>query len=342
MRELLEHETPPEAAQHLWLARRAALSDPVERYRRMAEIRCTEDWVKQLFSDGLVAGSTHTCQGQEAVSVGVAAATRPVDTVVCTYRGHGHALALGMPPEPLIAEILGRESGCAGGIGGSMHLGGKIIGLMPTMAIVGAGIPVATGVAWAAQALQRDDVTIALFGDGAANIGAFHEGINLAAVWRLPVVFVCENNLYGEYSSISATTAVTDIAARAASYGIPGQIVDGQDLDAVTTAMSGAIRRARAGEGPSLLEMKTYRYSGHSRSDTGAYRPPGELEAWLARDPLEIYATRLVEAAAASRDELDAIREQTRQEVDLAVEAAKSGKAPARDAMFRHVLEEVR
>jgi len=342
VRELLEQETSSAAPQHPWLARRAVLSDPVERYRRMVEIRCTEDWVKQLFTDGLVAGSTHTCQGQEAVSVGVAAAARPADTVVCTYRGHGHALALGMAPEPLIAEILGRESGCVGGVGGSMHLSGRVIGLMPTMAIVGAGIPIAAGVAWAAQATKRDDVAIALFGDGAANIGAFHEGINLAAVWRLPVVFVCENNLYGEYSSISDTTGVTDIATRASSYGIPGEIVDGQDLDAVTSAMSAAIDRARSGEGPSLLEMKTYRYSGHSRSDTGAYRPAGELETWLARDPLQLYAARLAAMGAASPEELEAIRTETRQSVELAVAAAKSAKEPASDAMFRHVLEGVR
>jgi acetoin:2,6-dichlorophenolindophenol oxidoreductase subunit alpha len=341
VRELLEQETSSVAPQHPWLARRAALSDPVERYRRMVEIRFTEDCVKQLFTDGLVAGSTHTCQGQEAVSVGVAAVARPADTVVCTYRGHGHALALGMTPEPLIAEILGRESGCVGGVGGSMHLSAKVIGLMPTMAIVGAGIPIAAGVAWAAQATQRDDVAIAIFGDGASNIGAFHEGINLAAVWRLPVVFVCENNLYGEYSSIADTTGVTDIATRASSYGIPGEIVDGQDLDAVTSAVSAAIERARCGEGPSLLEMKTYRYSGHSRSDTGAYRPAGELETWLARDPLEIYATRLAAMGAASQQELEAIRAETRQTVELAVEAAKSAKVPASDAMFRHVLEDV-
>jgi acetoin:2,6-dichlorophenolindophenol oxidoreductase subunit alpha len=342
MRELLEQETSSAVPQHPWLARRAVLSDPVERYRRMVEIRCTEDWVKQLFTDGLVAGSTHTCQGQEAVSVGVAVAARPADTVVCTYRGHGHALALGMAPEPLIAEILGRASGCVGGVGGSMHLSGKVIGLMPTMAIVGAGIPIAAGVAWAAQATQRDDVAIALFGDGAANIGAFHEGINLAAVWRLPVVFVCENNLYGEYSSISATTGVTDIATRASSYGIPGEIVDGQDLDAVTSAMSAAIERARSGAGPSLLEMKTYRYSGHSRSDTGAYRPAGELESWLARDPLQLYGARLAAMGAASPEELEAIRAETGQSVELAVAAAKSASEPASDAMFRHVLEGVR
>jgi pyruvate dehydrogenase E1 component alpha subunit len=329
-------------ARHPWLARRAALADPLERYRRMVEIRRTEDCVKQLFADGLVAGSTHTCQGQEAVSVAVALAARPSDTVVCTYRGHGHALALGMSPEALVAEILGRESGCVGGIGGSMHLSGKVIGLMPTMAIVGAGIPVAAGIAWAAQVAGRDDVAIGIFGDGASNIGAFHEGLNLAAVWQLGVVFVCENNLYGEYSRISDTTAVTDIAARAASYGIPGMTVDGQDLDAATAAVSAAIEKARAGEGPSLLEMKTYRYSGHSRSDPATYRPAGELEAWLKRDPIEIYAGGLLASGTASEETLAAVRQETEESVALAVDAAKSAKEPAPEAMFRHVLGGVR
>jgi TPP-dependent pyruvate/acetoin dehydrogenase alpha subunit len=324
------------------LARRAALTDPVERYRRMFEIRRTEDRIKELFAEGLVAGSTHTCQGQEAVSIGVAVATRPTDTVVCTYRGHGHALALGMTPEAVVAEILGKASGCVGGVGGSMHLSSRPIGLMPTMAIVGAGIPIAAGVGWAAQVLERDDVALSLFGDGAANIGAFHEGLNLAAIWRLPVVFVCENNLYGEYSSMASTTPVTDLAVRATSYGMPGEVVDGQDLDTVITALSTAVDRARSGGGPSLLEVKTYRYSGHSRSDPATYRPEGELDAWLARDPLEIYGERLVATGAASPAALAAVRTETEAAVAHAVEAARSAPAPSLGAMFRHVRAEQR
>ena len=190
------------------LDRREQLADPVQRLRRMMEIRHTEDLIKGLFASGLVAGSTHTCQGQEAVCVGIAASLRPTDAVCCTYRGHGHAMALGMAPEQVVAEILGRTSGCVGGVGGSMHLSSKAIGLMPTMAIIGAGIPIAAGVAWGAQLRGDGGVAVSIFGDGTANIGAFHEGLNIAAVWRLPVIFVCENNLYGEYSPLATTTAV--------------------------------------------------------------------------------------------------------------------------------------
>jgi acetoin:2,6-dichlorophenolindophenol oxidoreductase subunit alpha len=322
------------------LERRAALADPMERYRRMVEIRRTEDQVKELFAEGLVAGSTHTCQGQEAVSVGLALATRPTDTVLCTYRGHGHALALGLTPEAVVAEILGRQTGCVGGVGGSMHLSSRTVGLMPTMAIVGAGIPIAAGVGWAAQVAGDDTVAVSLFGDGAANIGAFHESLNLAAIWRLPVVYVCENNLYGEYSRISATTPVSDLAVRASSYSILGEVVDGQDLDTVTAALSGAIERARSGGGPTLLEMKTYRYSGHSRSDPATYRPPGELDAWLGRDPLEIYGARLIETGAATPASLEAVRAEVEASVARAVEAARAAPEPHVDAMFRHVHAE--
>jgi pyruvate dehydrogenase E1 component alpha subunit len=322
------------------LDRRDALSSPVEQLARMLEIRTAEDTIRDLFATGLIAGSTHTCQGQEAVSVGIASVLRPTDMVSRTYRGHGHALALGMTSLSVIGEILGREAGCVGGIGGSMHLCDRRIGLMPTMAIVGAGIPIAAGAAWAAQLEGRDDVAVAIFGDGTANIGAFHEGINIAAVWKLPVVFICENNLYGEYSRIDQTTAVDDIADRAGSYGIPGEVVDGQDLAAVIDAVSRAVARARAGEGPTLLEMKTYRYAGHSRSDQATYRPAGELDAWLARDPIEIHARRLIESGAMTESELAAMRERAAQVVASAVEAAKTSPEPDRGRMLAHVYAE--
>jgi pyruvate dehydrogenase E1 component alpha subunit len=319
------------------LERRAELAAPLARYRRLLEIRRVEDSVKSLFAEGLVAGSTHTCQGQEAVAVGIAAATRPTDPVVCTYRGHGHALALGMRPADLLGEILGRARGCAGGVGGSMHLSCRAIGLMPTMAIIGAGIPIAAGVAWAARCQGRDDVAVGVFGDGAANIGAFHEGLNLAALWSLPVVFVCENNLYGEYSRIDATTSVEDIARRADAYGMPGWIVDGQDLDKVIAAVSVAVERARSGRGPTLLEVKTYRYTGHSRSDPALYRPAGELDAWLARDPISIYAERLIAGGHLDERGRDALRRQVEDEVEAALLAARAGPEPELGEMFRHI-----
>jgi pyruvate dehydrogenase E1 component alpha subunit len=323
------------------LDRRAALTDPAERLRRMIEIRLSEDIIKDLFATGLVAGSTHTAQGQEAVSVGIASQLRTTDSVSCTYRGHAHALALGMTPLSVIGEILGREAGCVGGIGGSMHLCDRSIGLFPTMAIVGAGIPIAAGAAWAAQLDGRDDIAVSLFGDGAANIGAFHEGLNIAAVWKLPVVFVCENNLYGEYSRIDTTTSVDDIAVRATSYGMPGEVVDGQDVDAVAEAMSRAADRARSGLGPTLLEMKTYRFAGHSRSDAATYRPEGELDQWLARDPIELYSQKLIDAGTLSVGDVDAMRAGEQRAVEAAVEVARSSPEPPIHRMFEHVLATV-
>ena len=275
--------------------RRRLQSGRPARYEAMFEIRSFEDRVQEMFFEGTVHGTTHTCQGQEAVAVGVAAAARPDDTVTCTYRGHGVALALGMTPLSIMGEIMGRKLGAIGGVGGSMHLCDTSVGLLPTFAIVGAGIPVAAGAALTAQVRGTDRAAVAVFGDGAANIGAFHEGLNLAAIWKLPAVFVCENNQYGEYSRMELTTPIGDLADRAASYGMPGEIVDGQDVDAVAAAMETALARARAGEGPSLLEMKTYRYAGHSRADKAPYRPEGEFDLWYEKDPINTYRRRLLD-----------------------------------------------
>jgi len=319
------------------LARRRALATPLEAYRRMVEIRLTEQRIQALYEEGHVRGSTHLCIGQEAVCVGVARAARVSDKVTCTYRGHGMALALGVTPEEVLGELAGRANGCAGGLGGSMHLSGEAVGLLPTFAIVGAGLPIAAGSALAAQVKGTNEAAIALFGDGAANIGAFHETLNLAAVWKLPIVFVCENNLYGEYSRINLTTPFEDLAVRAGPYGIPGVVVDGQELDNVTEATTTALERARAGEGPSLLEMKTYRYSGHSRSDAGTYRPPGELDTWKQRDPLDLYGSRLVAQGLASELQLAEIRDETAAAVMAAGERALASPPPEVDEMFRHV-----
>ena len=291
------------------LERREALADPVQRLDRMLEIRRFEDRIKDLFAEGLIHGTTHTCQGQEAVSIGIALAARPTDWVCCTYRGHGTALALGMTLDAILGEITGRAIGTIGGVGGSMHLSERSVGLMPTSAIVGAGIPIAAGAALSAQVKCEDHSAVAVFGDGATNIGAFHEGLNLASIWKLPVVFVCENNTYGEYSRIDRTTPVTDLAVRAGSYAMPSEIVDGQEIDAVNAAMTSAFERARSGGGPTFLECKTYRYSGHSRADPGSYRPEGELDEWLARDPITLYRARLIAGGLldeAAADELAA------------------------------------
>jgi pyruvate dehydrogenase E1 component alpha subunit len=320
-------------------ARRAALSDRVEQLRRMIEIRTVEGRIQRLFTDGMVRGSTHLCSGQEAVAVGIARSTDPDDVVTCTYRGHGHALALGANPLQVIGEICGRTVGCAGGLGGSMHLMEASVGLLPTFAIVGAGLPVACGAAMAARARGTDRVAIAIFGDGSTNIGAFHESLNFAAIRKLPIVFICENNLYGEYSRIDLTTPVTDIAVRAASYGMPGIIVDGQDVDAVADAVAQAVARARKGDGPTLLEMKTYRYSGHSRSDPATYRPAGELDAWLARDPIEIFAKRLLEEKAIAEGELQTMKDSMVKTIDKGAEDALAAPEPKIGEILSHVSE---
>ena len=319
--------------------RRAAVrSDRRARLERMIEIRTVEDRVNDLFAQGLVHGTTHLSQGQEGVAVGLAAATTPDDAVVCTYRGHGIALALGVEVEAVLAEILGRARGAVGGLGGSMHLVDRPVGLLPTMAIVGAGIPIAAGAGLAAQVLGTGGIGVAVFGDGATNIGAFHEGLNLASVWSLPVVFVCENNLYGEYSPITLTTPMVDLAERAAAYGIPSSVVDGQDVDAVADAVAAAAADARGGRGPTFLEMKTYRYSGHSRADAAAYRPEGELESWKQRDPILVLGRRLEEEgvfAASDRAQMEA---RVRAAVEEALEAALAAPAPEPSAMFDHVF----
>ena len=317
--------------------REAVRSDRRARYERMVEIRTLEDRVRDLFAEGLVRGTTHTCQGQEAVAVGVAAALRPTDVVCCTYRGHGVALALGETPLRVLGEIMGKEVGSIGGVGGSMHLCDTSVGLMPTMAIVGAGIPVAAGAALTAQVRGTDDVAASIFGDGAANIGAFHEGINLAAIWKLPVIFICENNQYGEYSRINLTTPIENLADRAASFGIPGEVVDGQDPDAVVDAVHRAAAAARAGEGPTLLELKTYRYAGHSRSDTAPYRPAGEFEEWYKKDPINTFGARLIGEGLLAEGELDAIAADVEEVVSEAIREAQASENAGVATMFSNI-----
>jgi acetoin:2,6-dichlorophenolindophenol oxidoreductase subunit alpha len=319
------------------LQRRSSLqANRVEWLRRMHEIRRAEDMIAELFAEGLVHGTTHTGQGQEAVAVGLAAAADATDTVTCTYRGHAVALALGMSLEEMLGEVLGRECGCVHGLGGSMHMSAPEVGLLPTFAIVGAGIPVAVGAALTAQMRGTGRAAIAVFGDGTTNIGAFHESLNLAAVWRLPVVFLCENNLYGEYTPIALSTAVTDLARRADAYAMAGEVVDGQDADAVQDVLAAALERARAGRGPTLVEAKTYRYAGHSRSDAGTYRPPGELDRWRERDPLTILERRLIAEGLLSAEAARTIREQAGSRVADAARAALASPEPDPAAMFAH------
>ena len=317
--------------------REGVISNRRTRYERMVEIRLLEDKVMEIFAEGLIPGTTHTCQGQEAVCVGVAAATRPTDIVVCTYRGHGIALALGVPTESVLGEIMGRQIGCMGGLGGSMHLSDLSVGLLPTSAIIGAGIPIAAGAALTSQILGNDTVAVSVFGDGTTNIGAFHEGLNLASVWKLPVIFVCENNQYGEYSRIERTTPVTDLAVRATSYNMPSEIVDGQDVDAVEAAMALAVARARSGGGPTLIEAKTYRYAGHSRSDKATYRPAGELDVWLQRDPIKLFGAKLVEEGLLEEADLELVDAEQRRRLRATLELVLSSPVPALTQMMARV-----
>lgn len=311
--------------------------DRLQWLRRMLEIRAVEERTLQMFRDGHVSGSTHTCQGQEAVAIGIAVAARDGDGVACTYRGHGHALALGATPRAVLGEIAGRTVGTTGGVGGSMHLSSPDVGLLPTFAIIGAGIPVAVGVGLAAQVHGTDDVGIAVFGDGTTNIGAFHEGLNLASVWKVPCVFVIENNLYGEYSPQRLTTPIDDLADRAASYAIPGEVIDGQDVDAVIDAMNRSLERARAGEGPTLLEMKTYRYAGHSRSDQGLYRPEGELEEWKLRDPIRLLADGLVAEGVLTDTALEELETSYSEVIDQITAEVLDAPMPPREEILANV-----
>jgi pyruvate dehydrogenase E1 component alpha subunit len=311
--------------------------DRVEWYRSMLRIRLFEEKVQELFMGGHIEGTTHLCQGQEAVSVGAIAAMRPDDVLTNTYRGHGQALARGMAPETAFAELMGRSTGGSGGVGGSMHLVDFRAGNIGSNAIVGAGLPIAVGAAMAFKLRDEPRVALTFFGDGATNIGTFHESLNMAAVWQAPVVFVIENNLYGEYSPLRSTTPIDDLARRADPFGIPGLIVDGQDVDSVHAAAGEAIDRARGGDGPTLLEMKTYRFRGHSRADPAKYRPEGELDRWKARDPIELLGERLASEGLLSPDAQSATRHEIQGEIDEAAERATAAPFPTLDEAARYV-----
>jgi TPP-dependent pyruvate/acetoin dehydrogenase alpha subunit len=297
----------------------------LESYGRMLLIRLFEEEIQRLFLRGEVHGTTHLAAGQEAIPVGVCQALRPDDYVAGTYRGHGHALAKSTGAEGMVAEMLGRATGTCGGRSGSMNVIDRERGLVGCYGIVGGSIAAATGAALSARRQGR--VAAAFFGDGAVNQAYFFECMNFAKVLGLPVVFVCENNWYGEFTPMRQVTAGADIARRAEPFGIPARVVDGNDLFAVVDAAREAIVRARSGGGPTLLECQTYRHYGHSKSDPATYRPPEEVERWKARDPLAIARRRLVEAGIAE-GEVDAVEDATRRELETAVEAALAAPYP--------------
>jgi TPP-dependent pyruvate/acetoin dehydrogenase alpha subunit len=310
------------------VAEEPRVEELLELYEKMALIRATEKAAFDQFMAGLVKGTTHLASGQEAVAVGASAALEPDDYVFATYRGHHHAIARGAPPEACLAELMSRATGLCAAKGGSMHLTFASGNMLGSYAIVGAHLPIACGAAWSAKLRGTDQVAVAFFGDGATNIGAFHEALNLAAVWKLPALFVCENNLYMEYTPIQSVTAVAQPAAgRAPAYNIPAEVVDGNDVVAVLEATTRAAERARAGDGPSIIEALTYRQYGHSRADPGKYRPKEEVDAWMARDPLIVAAERL-EKAGVEREAVDQRRRRADELIAEAVEAAKAAPEP--------------
>jgi len=309
----------------------------VEMYELQQVLRQFEKRAYDLFLQNLVKGTSHLSLGMEAVATGFGRAMRTDDYTFATYRGHAHTLARGAPLGPVMAELLGRENGILKGKGGSMHLTSVEHGMMGSYAIIGAHLCIANGAAWSAQMRGTEQAAVAFFGDGTTNIGAFHEALNFAAVWDLPVVFVCENNLYMEYTPIDFVSAVPNPAAdRAPAYGLESIVVDGNDADAVYQVASDSLARARRGEGPSLIEAITYRHGGHSRADPGKYRPAGEVEAWLDRDPIPMYHQRLLKLGVPEA-RLSAIQQEVAGRVEEATEFAKAGRHPGEELLFADV-----
>jgi pyruvate dehydrogenase E1 component alpha subunit len=300
----------------------------LELYRQMQACRMMEQRAYDLFMQNLIKGTSHLALGQEAIAAAFGTAMRDDDYTFCTYRGHNHTLVRGVSMTGILGELMGRECGLLHGKGGSMHLMDVDKGAMGSYAIIGAHMPIAAGAAWSAQYRESGQVAVCFFGDGTTNIGAFHEALNFAAIWNLPVVYVCENNLYMEYTPIGDVTAVENPAAdRASAYGLEPVLVDGNDADLMYAVASAALEKARTGGGPSLLEVQTYRHGGHSRADPGKYRPDEEVAAWKERDPVVLYRQRLlddgVDAAA-----IEAIDAEQSARVDKAEETARNSGPP--------------
>jgi len=308
-----------------------------ELYQTMVRIRRFEERVAREFAEGNIPGSVHLYIGEEAVATGAIAHLRKDDYIMSTHRGHGHLIAKGGDPRLMMAELFAKKTGYCLGKGGSMHIANIDIGMLGAAGIVGSGIPIATGAALSAKMRGTDQVTICFFGDGASNIGRFHEGINLASVWRLPVVFVCENNLWAVSVPTSCSLSVPNVADRAAGYGIPGVVVDGMDVMAVYEAAGEAVARARKGEGPTLIEAKTYRFRGHFEGDAGTYRPKEEVEEWLKRDPIPNFKEKLIKMKVLTEKEAEEIDRAAREEMEEAVKFALESPFPEPEEALRNV-----
>lgn len=310
----------------------------LEMYSRMLMARRLEEEVHLLFLNGELPGTVHLYTGEEACAVGVCSALNPDDYITSTHRPHGHAVAKGVPTNAIMAELFARTTGCCRGYGGSMHMGDLAVGMLPAIAIVGGGIPVAAGVGLAQKRLNTGKVVACFFGDGASNEGAFHEGVNMAAIWDLPVIFVCENNLYGASTHVSRVMKVAHIADRACAYGIPGEVVDGMDCLAVHDAVEKAVKHARDGKGPSLIECETYRYVGHSRTDPGLYRTQEEMDDYRAKDPIPRLKKYMLEEGIAKEDEITAVEVAVEKELDDAVEFARNSPHPQPEDALKYVF----
>ena len=309
-------------------------------YRTMVRIRAFEEKLYYLFSTREMPGSMHQYNGMEAVAAGVCAHLDKDDYVTSTHRGHGHCIAKGADVNKVMAEMFAKSTGCCRGMGGSMHIADFSVGMLGANAIVGAGIPIAVGAGWTCLYKKSGKVSVAFFGDGAANEGAFHEAVNLAAVWKLPVLFVCENNLYGFSTHYKRTMLLDNIADRASAYGIPGSTVDGMDVRKVYEAAGGFVDRARAGEGPAILECKTYRYRGHSRFEPANYRPKGEVEEWKKRDPIESWGNAVVSEYKIRQERLEQIDGEAEEEMDRAVAFSEESPDPGPEEYKKYIYAE--
>lgn len=314
----------------------------IQMYTTMVRIRQFEDRVYLLFLEGEMPGTIHLYQGQEAVAAGVCANLKREDLITSTHRPHGHAIAKGVSLSSLMAELFAKKTGCCEAKGGSMHMGDMDVGMLPAIAIVGGGIPIATGLALASKMMDLNRVAVSFFGDGATSEGAFHEAVNMGAIWNLPIVYVCENNLYGASTHQSKVMKVKNVAERASSYGIPGKVVDGNDIFAVYQAAKEAILRAREGDGPTLLECKTYRRGGHSRSDACRYRDKEEEKVWLEKDPIPQARKKLIQMGVLAEERVKAIEEKVKKEIEDAIEFARRSPSPEAEDTLLNVFTEDR
>jgi pyruvate dehydrogenase E1 component alpha subunit len=310
--------------------------------RKMYLIRRFEEGAEDSYMRGLIHGTMHLSIGQEASAVGICMPLADDDQITSTHRGHGHCIAKGADVKRMFAEFFGKTTGYCKGRGGSMHIADVAKGNLGANGIVAGGIPIAVGAALSAKRMKTGKVVVSFFGDGANNEGAFHEALNMASIWKLPVIFVCENNGYGMSTSTARSTAVKDIAERAAAYSMPGVIVDGNNFSEVAEASHAAVERARAGEGPTLIESKTYRYRGHSKSDRNRYRTKEEVEDWMSnRDPIALFETELREFGVIDDKGIEAVREAVKQEIAAGIEFAKQSPAPELGDLGRYVYTEV-